>query len=33
MKLAAELPEVKKDDVKVILENGVLSLPGERRAE
>ncbi len=29
--IAAELPEVKKNDVKVILENGVLTLQGERR--
>lgn len=31
--IAAELPEVKKDDVKVILENGVLTLQGERKEE
>lgn len=31
--IAAELPEVKKNDVKVILENGVLTLQGERRLE
>lgn len=28
----AELPEVKKDDVTVELENGVLTIAGERRA-
>ena len=31
--IAAELPEVKKEDVKVTLENGVLTLQGERRDE
>ena len=31
--IAAELPEVKKDDVKVTLENGVLTLQGERKEE
>jgi HSP20 family protein len=31
--IAADLPEVKKGDVKVILENGVLTLQGERREE
>jgi HSP20 family protein len=29
----AELPEVKKEDAKVTLENGVLTLQGERRQE
>ena len=29
----AELPEVKKDDVRVTVENGVLSLTGEKRLE
>lgn len=29
----AELPEVKKDDVCVTVENGVLSLSGERKVE
>ena len=29
----AELPEVKKDDVLVTVENGVLAICGERRAE
>jgi HSP20 family protein len=29
----AELPEVKKEDVKVTLENGVLTIQGERRQE
>jgi HSP20 family protein len=29
----AELPEVKKDDVDVQIENGVLVLSGERKAE
>ncbi len=31
--IVAELPEVKKDDIKVTIENGVLSLRGERRQE
>ncbi len=31
--IKAELPEVKKDDVKVTLENGVLSVSGERKLE
>lgn len=31
--IAAELPEVKKDDVKVTMENGVLTLQGERKEE
>jgi HSP20 family protein len=31
--LKAELPEVKKDDVKVRVEDGVLSISGERRFE
>jgi len=29
----ADLPEVKKDDVKVTVENGVLSVSGERKTE
>jgi len=29
----AELPEVKKDDVRVTLENGVLTITGERKFE
>jgi HSP20 family protein len=29
----AELPEVKKDDVKVTVEDGVLTIRGERKAE
>ena len=29
----ADLPEVKKEDVKVTVENGVLTLTGERRLE
>jgi HSP20 family protein len=29
----AELPEVKKDDVKVTMEDGVLTLQGERKQE
>lgn len=31
--IKAELPEVKKEDVKVTVENGVLTLQGERRHE
>ena len=31
--IEAELPEVKKKDVKVTLDNGVLTLQGERREE
>lgn len=31
--IKAELPEVKKDDVKVSVENGVLVMSGERLAE
>jgi HSP20 family protein len=31
--IKAELPEVKKDDAKVTVENGVLTLTGERRLE
>ena len=31
--IEAELPEVKKDDVRVTLENGVLTLQGERKEE
>ena len=31
--IKAELPEVNKDDVKVTVENGVLTLRGERRFE
>jgi len=29
----AELPEMKKEEVKVVVENGVLSLSGERKVE
>jgi HSP20 family protein len=29
----ADLPEVKKEDLKVIVENGVLSISGERKTE
>jgi len=31
--IKAELPEVKKDDVKVAVENGVLTISGERQFE
>ncbi len=31
--IKAELPEVKKEDVKVTVENGVLTLQGERKLE
>ena len=31
--IKAELPEVRKDDVKVTVENGVLALQGERKQE
>ena len=31
--IKAELPEVKKDDVRVTVENGVLSISGERKVE
>jgi HSP20 family protein len=31
--IKAELPEVKKEDVKIMLENGVLTIEGERRLE
>jgi HSP20 family protein len=31
--IKAELPEVKKEDVRVTVENGVLTLQGERRQE
>jgi len=31
--IKAELPEVKKDDVKVSVENGVLNISGERKHE
>jgi HSP20 family protein len=31
--IKAELPEVKKEDVKVTVENGVLSVTGERKFE
>lgn len=31
--IKAELPEVSKDDVKVTVENGVLTISGERRFE
>jgi len=29
----ADLPEIKKDDVKITIENGILYISGERRAE
>ena len=32
-RIAAELPKVKKDDVHVTLDNGVLTIQGERREE
>jgi HSP20 family protein len=31
--ITAELPEIKKEDVTVTLENGVLTLQGERKQE
>jgi HSP20 family protein len=31
--IKAELPEVKKEDVKVTVENGVLTMTGERKFE
>jgi len=31
--IKAELPEVKKDDVKVAVDNGVLAISGERKLE
>jgi HSP20 family protein len=31
--ITAELPEVKKEDIKITLENGVLTIRGERRFE
>jgi HSP20 family protein len=31
--IRAELPEVRKDDVKVTVENGVLTISGERKME
>lgn len=31
--IKVELPEVQKDDVKVIVENGTLTISGERKAE
>jgi HSP20 family protein len=31
--IKAELPEVKKEDVKVTLDNGVITISGERRQE
>jgi HSP20 family protein len=31
--IKAELPEVKREDVKVTLENGVITISGERRQE
>jgi HSP20 family protein len=31
--IKAELPEIKKEEVKVTVENGVLTISGERRAE
>jgi HSP20 family protein len=29
--IKAELPEMRKEDVKVIVENGVLTISGERK--
>lgn len=31
--VSAEIPDVKKEDVKVLVQNGVLSISGERRSE
>jgi HSP20 family protein len=31
--IKAELPDVKKDDVKVLIENGILQISGERKFE
>ncbi len=31
--ITAELPEVKKEDVKVTMENGILTVTGERKFE
>ena len=31
--IKADLPEMKKEDVKVTVENGVLSISGERKSE
>jgi len=31
--IAAEIPEVNKEDVKVTLENGILTITGERKVE
>ena len=31
--MKADLPEMKKDEIKVNVENGVLSVSGERKAE
>jgi HSP20 family protein len=31
--IKAEIPEVKKDDVKVTVDNGVLTIKGERKQE
>jgi HSP20 family protein len=31
--IKADLPEVKKDDVKVVVENGIVSVSGERKTE
>ena len=31
--IKAELPDVKKDDVKVLIENGILQIRGERKFE
>jgi HSP20 family protein len=31
--IKAELPDVRKDDVKVVVENGVLTISGERKVE
>ena len=32
-RIKAELPEVKKEDVRVNVEDGVLTISGERKAE
>jgi len=32
-KIKAEIPEVKKEDVKVVADNGVLTISGERKEE
>ena len=31
--IKADLPEMKKEDVKVVVENGILSVSGERKTE